>query len=40
VELISVRKGSPRDNLTRVAVAYLKEGRVPRVHGTKFDLTR
>ena len=29
VEFISVRKGSPRDNLTRVAVVYSKEGREP-----------
>ena len=29
VEFVSVRKGSPRDNLTRVAVVYSKEGRVP-----------
>ena len=40
VEFVSVRKGSPRDNLTRVAVVYSKEGRVPRLDGTKFDLTR
>ena len=31
VEFISVRKGSPRDNLTRVAIVYLKEGRAPRL---------
>ena len=31
VEFVSVRKGSPRDNLTRVAVVYSKEGRVPRL---------
>ena len=29
VEFVSVRKGSPRDNLTRVAVIYSKEGWVP-----------
>ena len=38
VEFISVQKGSPHDNLTRVAIVYSKEGRVPRVDGTKFDL--
>ena len=31
MEFVSVRKGSPRDNLTRVAVVYLKEGQVPRL---------
>ena len=31
MEFVSVRKGSPRDNLTRVAVVYSKEGRVPRL---------
>ena len=31
VEFVSVRKGSPHDNLTRVAVVYSKEGRVPRL---------
>ena len=36
MEFVSVRKGSPRDNLTHVAVVYSKEGRVPRLDGTKF----
>ena len=40
VELISVRKGSPRGNLTRVLVVHLMEDRVPRMHETKFDLMR
>ena len=31
MEFVFVRKGSPRDNLTRVAVVYSKEGRVPRL---------
>ena len=31
MEFVSVRKGSPHDNLTRVAVVYSKEGRVPRL---------
>ena len=31
VEFVYVRKGSPRDNLTRVAVVYSKEGQVPRL---------
>ena len=31
VELISIRKGSPRGNLTRVLVAHLMEDRVQRV---------
>ena len=31
MEFIFVRKGSPRDNLMRVAVVYSKEGRVPRL---------
>ena len=32
VELISVRKGSPRGNLTRVLVVHLMEDRLPRVN--------
>ena len=31
VELISVRKGSPRGNLTRVLIVHLMEDRLPRV---------
>ena len=31
MEFVSVRKGSPRDNLTHVEVVYSKEGRVPRL---------
>ena len=29
VEFVSIRKGSPHDNLAHVAAVYLKEGRVP-----------
>ena len=32
VELISVRKGSPHGNLTRVLVVHLMEDRLPRVN--------
>ena len=32
MELISVRKGSPRGNLTRVLVVHLMEDRLPRVN--------
>ena len=32
VELISVRKGSPRGNLTRVLVVHLMDDRLPRVN--------
>ena len=32
VELISVRKGSPRGNLRRVLVVHLMEDRLPRVN--------
>ena len=37
VELISGWRGSSRDNLTRVVVVHLVEGREPRVDESKFD---
>jgi hypothetical protein len=37
VELISVRRGSSRVNLTRVVVVHLVEGWEPRVNESKFD---
>ena len=38
MEFIFVRKGSPRDNLTRVAVVYSKEGQVPRLEYKKIAM--